>query len=71
MIGAPKKITITLLFGLIGCLLRCMILFINLGTYWAGPQVFLGWTAYLGVSPLCSSCWRRPLLPWRRGQTVA
>src|SRR5580692_3577249 len=44
MMGAPKKITITLLFGLIAA--GCMILF-TLGMYWAGPQVFLGQTAYL------------------------
>jgi hypothetical protein len=45
MIGAPKKITITLLFGLIAA--GCMILII-LGTYWAGAQAFLGNTGYLG-----------------------
>jgi hypothetical protein len=44
MIGTPKKITITLLFGLIAA--GCMILF-TLGTYWAGPETFLGQTAYL------------------------
>ena len=44
MMGAPKKITITLLFGLIAA--GCMILF-TLGMYWSGPQVFLGQTAYL------------------------
>lgn len=44
MTGAPKRITITLLFGLIAA--GCMILF-TLGMYWAGPQVFLGPTAYL------------------------
>jgi ABC-type antimicrobial peptide transport system permease subunit len=44
MMATPKKITITLLFGLIAA--GCMILF-TLGMYWAGPQVFLGQTAYL------------------------
>jgi hypothetical protein len=44
MTGALKRITITLLFGLIAA--GCMILF-TLGMFWAGPQVFLGPTAYL------------------------
>jgi Protein of unknown function (DUF4199) len=44
MMGAPKKITITLLFGLIaaGCMTLCIF-----GTYWAGPQAFLGQAMYL------------------------
>ena len=42
--GEPKKITVTLLFGLIAA--ACMILF-TCGMYWAGPHVFLGQTAYL------------------------
>jgi len=45
MMGAPKKITITLLFGLIAA--GCMILII-LGTYWAGPQAFLGNIGFVG-----------------------
>jgi hypothetical protein len=40
----PKKITITLLFGLIAALSMILII---LGTYWAGPQAFLGNTGYL------------------------
>ena len=43
--GASKKITITLLFGLIAALSMILII---LGTYWAGPQAFLGNTGYLG-----------------------
>jgi len=44
---ASKKISITLFFGLMAAL--CMILFV-LGTWWAGPSAFLGWTSYLGVA---------------------
>jgi len=39
--------SITLLFGLMAAF--CMILFV-LGTYLAGPIVFLGWASYLGVA---------------------
>jgi hypothetical protein len=45
--AVPKKITITLLFGLIAA--GCMILLI-LGTYWAGLQAFLGPTGNLGYA---------------------
>jgi hypothetical protein len=42
-----KKMSVTLLFGVMAAL--CMILFV-LGTYLAGPIVFLSWTSYLGVA---------------------
>jgi hypothetical protein len=45
--AAVKKMSVTLLFGLMGAL--CMILFV-LGTYWAGPVVFASWTSYLGAA---------------------
>jgi hypothetical protein len=41
-----NKISIPLLFGLIAAI--CSILFV-LGTYLAGPSVFLGWLSYLGI----------------------
>jgi hypothetical protein len=43
---AANKISLPLLFGLIAAL--CSILFV-LGTYLAGPSVFLGWPSYLGI----------------------
>lgn len=42
---AVKKMSVTLLFGLIAAL--CMILFV-FGTYLAGPIAFLGWGAWMG-----------------------
>jgi ABC-type multidrug transport system fused ATPase/permease subunit len=44
-----RKISVSLLFGLIAA--GSMILFI-LGTYWAGPKVFIGEIAYLGYAIL-------------------
>jgi len=44
-----RKISIALLFGLIAA--GSMIAFI-LGTYWAGPKVFIGEIAYLGYAIL-------------------
>lgn len=42
---ASKKMSTTLLFGLMAAAVMMLFVF---GTYRAGPQTFLSWTAYLG-----------------------
>ncbi len=50
----PKKMSIALRYGLIAA--ACLVL-LTLGTYWAGPEAFVGPVAFLGY-PLLIGCWR-------------